>query len=345
MKYSNITIIRLSSLGDIIHTLPAFSLLRREFPGAKISWIVEPAGSRLLENISGIDEIIVFNLKIHGLLNKVKAIHNLIFQFRNRSGLILDFQGLLKSAVLAYLLKGHALGFHKKNLRESLARFFYKEKADVFDEKHHVILKNIHLFRRLVGDTDLRPRQFSNLDYSLKPLSLSRNLGEFLTGNQLENKNFLILNVGGGWDTKILEIGQYIDIINRLGKRHKIVILWGNEKEREMARKISVKTGAPMSIFLDFSDLILFIKYSRLLITADTLALHIADMVNTPSVGIFGPTSPYRNGSILNESIAIYEKMPCNFCYKKKCGTMECIKKLNVNKIVESIEKIDEKCG
>ena len=121
-----------------------------------------------------------------------------------------------------------------------------------------------------------------------------------------------------------------------------IVILWGNEKEKKLAEQISKKTDVLLSPFLNFSELILFIKYSRLILTPDTLALHLADLVKTPSIGIFGPTSPFRNGSLLKKSISIYEKLPCGFCYKKKCGTIECIQKINLEKVIKSIELLYE---
>jgi ADP-heptose:LPS heptosyltransferase len=123
-----------------------------------------------------------------------------------------------------------------------------------------------------------------------------------------------------------------------------VVILWGNKKERQVAGEIARKTQTLMTDFFDFSELILLIQYSCLTVSADTLALHVADMVKVPSVGFFGPTSPRRNGSLLKESIHVLKKMECGFCYKKKCGKIECIKKIDIDKIIEAIEKIYEKC-
>jgi ADP-heptose:LPS heptosyltransferase len=68
-------------------------------------------------------------------------------------------------------------------------------------------------------------------------------------------------------------------------------------------------------------------------------------MVKTPSVGIFGPTSPNRNGSLLKDSISIYKKLPCSFCYKKKCDTIECLKQLDIEEIVNAVNIIHEKCN
>jgi len=343
-NYKNIAIIKLSSLGDIIHALPAFHVLRKNFPGAKIAWIAESTGAKLLKNVAGIDEIIEFDLKIPGIANKWNEIRRFVKQHKHRFDLVLDFQGLLKSAAICFLLKGSRLGFDKSNLREPLARLFYNQTASPFDEKNHVIFKNLHL----VIDTlaHLQNPQAANSEkepvYPLKPLTMSMQLEEFLENNNMLENNFILLNIGGGWETKLLEMNQYIDILERIKNRFNVLILWGNEKERVRALEISRATGVPVCIFLDFPDLILLIQRCRLIVTADTLAMHIADMVKKPSVGIFGPTSPQRNGSLLPGSIAVYENTPCHFCYKKKCDTIECIKKLNIEKIVHSIEKVSK---
>lgn len=347
-NYSHIAILKLSSLGDIIHTLPAFNFLRKRFLDAKISWIAAPAGAKLLENFPGIDEIIVVDLKSPSLVNKRGEVKRIISKYRDKFDLILDFQGLLKSAVLAYLLKSYTVGFHKKNLREPLARFCYDKRVDMFDESRHVIYKNIHLAGMAINNDNSTSHPDLTIEYPpLKEARFSESAEKFLAGNKLAEKNFSILNVGGGWQTKLLDINQHIAIIEGLQAERmngsKIVVLWGNEKEQEKAAAISRATGAIMPIFFDFSDLIRFIRLARLIISADSLPLHIADMVGVPSVGLFGPTSPARNGSLLAESSAIYENLPCNFCYRKKCGTMECTKNLKIEKIIRAVVKIDEK--
>jgi lipopolysaccharide heptosyltransferase I len=335
--YKRIAVIRLSSLGDIVHTIPAFNLLRKQFPHAQISWFVEPQGAELLTLVTGIDKIVVLDLKAKGLLKKFKEIKKVLSLYRKTFDLVIDFQGLLKSAVLARLLKGETIGFNKKNLKEPLARHFYRHQASLFDETRHVILKNIHILR------DLLPGGGSAVQYPLKPLPMSPRLNDFLEKNKLEKNNYVIINVGGGWESKLMSTAQYVGIINGIKKNHyHIVILWGNEKEKAAAEEISSQTGTSISNFFNFSELILFIRCSRLIVSGDTLGLHLADMVGKPSVGIFGPTSPWRNGSLLKKSVHVYEKLPCSFCYKKKCGTIDCINKISAEKVINAIERVYE---
>jgi heptosyltransferase-1 len=318
-------------------------MLRKQFPGAKIYWFAEPAGAKLLRNVRGIDEIVVLNLKTHGFFNKVKEVRRILSGYRKRFDLVMDFQGLLKSAVFSWLLKGETIGFARENLREPLARHFYRFQAGLFDEADHVIFKNINLIRPLVPGWDSEDSPFSPVvEYPLEDIGMSPGLRGFLSRNGLEENRYVIVNVGGGWQSKLLTARQYETIINEIRARYnyKMAILWGNEREKRAASELAARTGTALCEFLDFRDLIVFLRCCRLLITADTLALHLADAVGKSSIGIFGPTSPRRNGSLLKSSVSIYEKLPCGFCYKKKCGTINCMKKVNIEKIIEAVQTV-----
>ncbi|MGE5342414.1 MAG: glycosyltransferase family 9 protein [Candidatus Omnitrophota bacterium] len=344
-KYESIAIIKLSALGDIVHTIPAFDILRKNFPTSRITWFSEPAGAKLLQCVEGIDEIVSLNLKVKGVFHFIRNLKQALSVHRHRYDLIMDFQGLIKSSVWGWLLDGEVVGFAKKNLREPQARFFYSRTVPVVDESRHVIYKNMHLARSVIfggADGSVRDSELNHPHYPLKPLVMSAALKDFMERNDLEANGYLILNIGGGWKTKILDFDQNLELIDGLKRKYKVVILWGNAPERERALNLGRKTGAIISDFFDFQDLILLIKQSLLIITADTLALHLADMVGKPSVGIFGPTSPARNGSLRPDSVSVLKKLSCGFCYKKKCGTIECIKKIQPGWILEAVGNVDK---
>jgi heptosyltransferase-1 len=328
-----IAVIRLSSLGDIVHALPAFQLLRKRFPDAHISWFVEPAGAALLENFFGISEIVVVDLKQGGFFKKISSFTALVRTYRGRFDLIIDFQGLLKSSFLGFTLGGIRLGFHRRNLRESLAAVFYNRTPPYLAEDRHVIFKNIHLLSLLgiVGE---------ELVYPFRKPAPSVLLQKFLRASELTDGKWVAVNVGGGWPSKILQQDQLEDLTRRLARHFRVLLLWGNVGEGRIAGRIAEKTGAVLAPFLRFDDLIFLIQSCPLLISADTLALHLADMVRTPSIGIFGPTSPARNGSLLPGSVAIREKLECQFCYRRKCDTMECIRRIDLTEIARIAERI-----
>jgi len=330
-----IAIIRLSSLGDIVHTLPAFQSLRRHFPAAHISWIAEPVGAALLENFPGIDRILVFDLKTRkGWVAKLRYLSGFVRRWHREFDLVLDFQGLLKSALLSFLLGGSRLGFGFGNARESMAALFYSRRAAYFPENRHVIHKNMHLLSLAGIGAD-------GIEYPVQEWRPSRQLSGFLEQNNLAGKRWVILNVGGGWPSKILSEDQWQQIAVGLKNDYSLVMLWGNEKEKKTAAAVARQSGVLLAPFMNFSDLIYFIASSLLVISGDTLALHLADLTRTPAVGIFGPSSPRRNGPLFSGSRVVFRELSCSFCYRRRCDTMDCLRGIVIKDIVEAARKID----
>jgi heptosyltransferase-1 len=332
----HIAIIRLSSLGDIVHALPALQALRRRFPDAHISWIAEPAGAALLGCFPGIDRIVVFDLRSRrGLPAKLLFLFRFLRDWRRQFDLVLDFQGLLKSAVLAFLLGGERWGFCRRNAREPLAALFYTRRASPFPETRHVIHKNLHLLSLAgIGGTEV--------EYPLREWRPSERLASFLQRSGLPDGGLAVLNVGGGWPSKLLSAGQWLEIARGLKKDYRPVMLWGNEREREIAESVARQSGVQLAPFMDFCDLICFIARARFLISGDTLALHLADMTRTPAVGVFGPTSPARNGPLFPGSVAVRRELACGFCYKRRCDKMDCLQGIVTEDIIKAARRIDE---
>jgi len=330
----SIAIVRLSALGDIVHTLPAFQALRRAYPGARISWIAEPAGAALLANFPGIDQIIPFELKSRrGLAAKLLYLLRFRRRWRRHFSLVLDFQGLIKSALLAFLLGGTRLGFGRRNAREPLAAIFYSRRAPVFSEQRHVIHKNLHLLSLLGIATPA-------VEYPQREWAPSRQLAAILEREGLAG-GWSILNVGGGWPSKLLSAAQWLQIAMGLKDDHALVMLWGNEQEKAIAAEVAQGSGVRLAPFMEFSDLIFFIARARLVISGDTLALHLADLTRTPAVGVFGPSSPERNGPLLPASRVVCRRLDCSFCYRRKCATMACLKGIVIGDVIQAARRID----
>jgi heptosyltransferase-1 len=105
---------------------------------------------------------------------------------------------------------------------------------------------------------------------------------------------------------------------------------------------VARQSGVSLAPFMGFSDLICFISEALLVISGDTLALHLADMTKTPAVGIFGPSSPQRNGPLHLQSRVICKKLPCSFCYRRQCDTMICLKDIVSADIIAAAREIDD---
>jgi len=337
-----IAIIRLSALGDIIHTIPAVYLIKKKYPQAEITWFVNKGNERLLDCFEPFVKIETIALKNKTIKEVLKEISRLRKLFKNHFDIILDFQGLIKSAFISFILGKVRIGFHKKNLRESISSLFYNNSPKIFDEEKHIIYKNIHLtnfffkkFLNLSKNTNL-------IEYPELKVFKSEKLINFMDKNNLKKDNFILINIGGGWETKTLSIKQYENLINSLKNKHKIIILWGNEKEKNIAEILSKRTNIIKSEFLKFNELFKIIALSKFIITSDTLALHIADTIKTRSIGIFGPTSPKRNGSLNSQSTVVYKQLECSPCHKKRCIDLKCINHITTEDILKKIKIINE---
>lgn len=333
-----IGIIRFSALGDIIHTLPAFTLLRRAFAESHITWFVHPPGARLLTMVRGLDAIEPVTLKGIPLARRLRQLHQTVKSFRHRLDLVIDFQGLIKSALFAALLGGRRLGFARSELRESLAGWWYTESATPFTGAH-VIDRNIHLLSSL----DIAAKPDDDYSLNITPPSGKAPDERFILDLVRESgKALCLINLGGNWSTKQYEVDFWTDLLESLHEGIKPVLIWGSPSEHQLAEAIASRKKVMVSPFLTFSNLTWLIANAGAVVSSDSLALHLADAVKVPSIGLFGPTNPARNGSRLKQSRTIRAEVPCPYCYQRECDKMWCRQKLSPMKAAALTNEVME---
>ena len=319
-------IIRLSSLGDIIHTLPAFAALRKRFPDAEIRWAVEEKGKEILDLVPGIDEVVV--------IAKTKYRRS-ARQIKGRDQTALDFQGLVKSALLARLSRSRRrLGFSRKNLREPLAGLFYSERVPSFSEEGiHVIGKNLRLLE-LLGIRE------SRFEFPMRiPTDISQSVRSKLSAcGHREGRRIVVFNVGAAWQTKRWSPEKWMTSIAKADLSEAFpVLLWGNKEERRLAEAVAGKTGATLAPFLSIQEVIALLRSATLLVSGDTFALQAACALDIPVVALFGPTNPRRNGPFRERDKVIIEKQGCGPCYKHDCSPLLCMEALSPEAVTAAI--------
>jgi len=311
-------LIRLSSLGDIIHTLPAFASLRNNFPEANLIWAVDAKGAEILKFVPGIDEIVVVGDK--GWRQKI----------RGKNQTALDFQGLVKSGFIAFLSGAKKrVGFSRKNLKEPLASLFYTDRPKEIFEDAHVISKNLRLLTKI----GIREEKY---EFPLRlPEELMESVADKLRGLGFDKKKKLILfNVGASWETKRWFPDGWIATWERLKNNGLFpLLLWGNDEEKRTAQTVSAATGISLAPFLPVPEVMALVKQSSLLVSGDTFALQVACALKVPVVAIFGPTNPKRNGPFSPEDKTAFHEMECSLCYKRTCRTMECLNKITPDEV------------
>lgn len=327
-------IIRLSSLGDIIHTLPAFSALRESHPEAEIDWIVEEGGIEILDLLPGLDRIAIANIRGRKVtsLKSWSEFKRLRSSIRDRDQVAIDFQGLAKSGLVSFLSRAKKrIGYHRKNCKESIASVFYTDRLEEIPEKIHVIQKNLKLLS-LVGIEEDRFR------FPLViPDSYRISTEKMLAGlGYQDSRKLLILNVGAAWVTKRWAPEKWVELIGTLKKARNdlfFLVLWGNQGEKKIADFIHNATSVSPVPFLTIKETIALIERANLVVSGDTFALQAACALSIPVVGIYGPTTPSRNGPFSPKDRVAFHEMECSHCYRRECKTTECMEKITAEEV------------
>jgi lipopolysaccharide heptosyltransferase I len=331
MDFKRILIVRLGAIGDIVHTLPALAALRRAMPEAHLTWAVESgSAAKLLNGNPCLDDLVELNL--HGwrkdltTVESVTALREEIARLRGaRFDLALDFQGLLKSAVIGWLARARRrIGFSREALREPACGLFLTEQVAV-DDDDHVIKKNMQLVAHLGCDVTGR--------YEF-PIAISPEDERFAEDQYARfDGSFAILNPGGGWPTKLWSPDGFAAIAERLWETYRIrsVITYGPGEE-ELAQTLVAlvnrsQNGAAVMLDSTLKQLFALAQRAKLFMGGDTGPMHLAAAAGVPVVAIFGPTSSRRNGPFEQDDVVIERfDLDCRVdCYRRSCSHISCM--------------------
>jgi heptosyltransferase-1 len=337
-----ILIVKLSSIGDVVHTLPALAAIRRAIPEAKICWAVEKRSAEILRGNQLIDNLIEIDTRT---LRKEKNIEQLLInakqQFREIRrfdfDVAVDFQGLLKSAVIAKISKAkRRYGFAKENLREPASRFLLTETI-VTERKIHVIRKNLSLVEKAL---DI-PVPQNNFEFPIFTSEIHRTEAEEIIEKAAEN--FVILNPAGGWVTKLWQAEKFGQLADEIWENKGLVsIVATAPNEIELAKKV-LQNSKSGKVFLAQPSLKGFYelaKLARIYVGGDTGPTHLAIAAGAPIVGIFGPTEWWRNGSPNPKDICVERNdIGCRVdCHRRTCSNWICMD-IEIETVWQAVQK------
>jgi heptosyltransferase-1 len=324
-KIERVLIVRLSAMGDVIHTLPAVHWLRRTFPQAYIGWLIEERWAELLCAPGSprrgarsalrplVDEVHTVNLKAwRKSLLSISTLQRAATVWNDVRGghydVAVDLQGAMRSAVLARW-SGARVVYGAAEARESPASLWYTRK--VAARGRHVVEQNLSvaeaLMERTVESSHTNISCDLPCDLPCDPQAearISDRLRERLT--EYGMGEFAILNPGAGWGAKRWPAERYGEVARGLGDLGVCSILNYGPGEEELVRVAGVASGGTaQAMSCTISELIALTRRARLFIGGDTGPLHLAAALRVPVVAIYGPTDPARNGPYGTRSIVL----------------------------------------
>jgi len=349
-REKRILIVKPSSLGDIIHSLPVLWELRKRFPDAFIGWVVKEVWQDVIADNPLIDHLIILKKGVSGIISAIHEARSLKFDT------VIDLQGLFRSGVITFFSGAtDRLGF--SNARE-LAPIFYNNKVVVPPGKMHAVDRYMLTIGALpspqipLNQIPLNPPfvkgEIGKLEF---PLYISIEDAEwvkqFLLENNLNDKKPLIaINPSARWVKKRWPAASYSALINQLIKELKAgIIIVGSKDDIPIAEEITSLVNERIYIATgktSIKRLAALLEKVNLLITNDSGPMHIAAALGTPAAALFGPTDPELTGPYGRGHVVLRKNPDCSPCMRRPCtkGKPVCMEAITADEVVKAVSVI-----
>src|SRR4030043_210588 len=330
-----ILVVKPSSLGDVVHSLPFLNALKERFPRAEIHWVIAKGFEDLLTGHPMVKRIWVINKDMWKKLSQIRSsfqeIRILLRELRKeRYDIVIDLQGLLRSGVITRAT-GSPVRIGFEEAREG-SRFFYTSKIEGG--------KDIHAVDRYLKIAAFLGCDITEVCFPLplydKPSAFS--LQPSACGLPLSD-DYAVIVPGARWKTKRWSPEKFGELASLLPIKTVIV---GGRGDKSIAKEI-LSSSCSKSISLvgrtDLKSLIEIIRGARFIVSNDSGPMHIAAALGIPVFAIFGPTDPVRTGPYGRGHTVIREEVSCSPCFRRACNDMKCMESLSVEKVYEIIKR------
>jgi heptosyltransferase-1 len=316
-RFQSLLVVRLSAMGDIIHTLPAAAALRQAFPHATLGWLIEERWAELLCTLryprSGprspqrplVDRVHSVNLaKWRRSFFSFNTFQQMAVGLSELRGIgydaVIDFQGAVRSGLLARW-SGAPIVYGDAQPRENATSMFYTRNVLLQGNGTHVVQHALALARQAIPDTVTAVAAAARVEFPVDPDAESK-----IAGLTASAPQFVILNLGAGWGAKMWPAERYAQVARELANDGLSSLINYGPGEEDLAAAVEAGSGgAARRISCSVSELIALTRRARLLIGGDTGPMHLAAALKIPVVAIFGPTNPARNGPFGTRSIVL----------------------------------------
>ncbi|OGT46864.1 MAG: lipopolysaccharide heptosyltransferase I [Gammaproteobacteria bacterium RIFCSPHIGHO2_12_FULL_38_11] len=313
----HVLLIKVSSMGDIIHTLPALTDAMNAIPDLEVDWVVEPAFADIPAWHPAVKNIILIPLRQwkKNIFNKknILSIIQFIKKLREKKyDLIIDAQGLLfKSAIVAKIARGEIHGYDKNAARDKFSSYLYDHSYAIKNyKKLHAITRTRQLFSKALK------YEFKNTIPNYQTIAEKLPTLPF----KLEKKYVVFLH-GTTWDSKHYPESYWRELIEKTEANNITVYLpWGNDNEKKRAERLAQNTQHVKILpKLSIPQIATVLRYAIAVVSVDTGLGHLSAAVNTPTISLYGPSNAELVGILGEKQIHLQAQFPCAPCYSKTC--------------------------
>ncbi len=313
-----VLIVKVSSLGDIIHTLPAVTDAYRAHKDLVFDWVVEENFAEVPSWHPAVENVIPVAIR-RWRRSLIKTYLNHEFRTFKKSlqgvhyDLVIDAQGLIKSGMISRISKGLTVGLSNRTIREPMATLFYNKVYSVPWTEHAVDRVRELFSRALQYEYDKE-----HIDYGI---DLSKIQGMSSTKKYGDEKTLVFLH-GTTWSTKHWPEHYWRELANIATRDgYRVLLPWGDEREKE--RAVFIAADNSLVTILDretLSGLAHHIQRSEGVIAVDTGLGHMAAALSKPTISLYGPTDPGLSGTYGNMQFHLNSNLNCAPCVKKVCA-------------------------
>lgn len=348
----NILIVKLSSLGDVVHTLPALNALRRHLPNAQISWLIEPAARDILEGHPALDHLLVWHrrdfetaFKAGRWLTAWRVFNGVRRQLRReRYELVIDFQGLFKSGLWVGLARGQRKAGFGRGMERSAegGHLFLNERVPALPMDIHALDRNLKLLEALGI-----PRGLVEYKFPIGKPARAKLEEQLNDWNIASTDRVAAIHPMTRWPTKLWFGDRFAAVADRLEADGLKVVFTGGPADQVSLDDLASRMKSPMRRLASeggLKSLAALHERARVVISTDTGPMHIAAAVGTPVVALFGPTAPQRTGPYGDQHIVLRAGVPCSPCFSKSCRTtqvepMACMSQITAESVIAAVHR------
>lgn len=342
-RFNSILLVKLSAIGDVVHTIPVLEVLRDNFKDARIDWVIEEDSADLVKGHGALNNLIVSKRKswqrrlIKGEKRVLTEVKEFIRRLRaNEYDLVIDLQGLFKSALITGISRAkRKIGFTWGREGSS---FFLTEPPYYADI-------NIHALDRYLEGLKYIGCHINSWNGKI-PIQSSdiQKVDEWAKKEGIDYERMIAINPVAKWKTKLWDSKKFALLCDWIQREEGYrVVFTGGEADKKYIDNIIklTSTGAyDLSGKTTLKELAYLYSRCRALISTDTGPMHIASAMGCRVIGIFGPTAPWRTGPYGKGHRVVRNEISCSPCFKKRCSDMSCMSGISVGMVKDAVQEL-----